>query len=60
MPMSEQVTRPDAGLPPPDADASPEEEEFKPVGSIFLLILYILVFASAWGLVYFNDLLARR
>ena len=37
-----------------------EKEEFTPAGSLFLLVIYILIFAAAWGLVYFGDLLARR
>ena len=33
---------------------------FRPIGSLFLLTVYIFIFATAWGLVYFTDLLARR
>jgi len=36
------------------------EEEFSPVGTMFLTVVYIIIFATAWGLVYFTDLLARR
>jgi uncharacterized membrane protein len=45
-------------------DETPDEEAFdaafRPVGSLFLLTVYIFIFATAWGLVYFTDLLARR
>ncbi len=41
-------------------EGAPEQESFKPVGTLFLLVIYILIFAAAWGLVYFNELLARR
>lgn len=37
-----------------------EEETFVPVGSMFLMVMYIIIFAAAWGLVYFFDFLARR
>jgi hypothetical protein len=37
-----------------------EEEEIRPIGTLFLLLIYIFIFATAWGLVYFADLLARR
>jgi hypothetical protein len=37
-----------------------EEEEFRPIGTLFLLLIYIFIFATAWGLVYFADMLARR
>lgn len=40
--------------------AAEGEEAFAPVGTLILMIGYILIFALAWGLVYFNDLLARR
>ena len=36
------------------------EEDFSPKGALFLLVVYIIIFAAAWGLIYFNDLLARR
>jgi hypothetical protein len=42
--------------PHPDFD----EESFSPKGALFLLVLYIIIFAAAWGLIYFGDLLARR
>ena len=44
------------------APESPEfnEEEFVPRGSMFLTVAYIIVFAIAWGSVYFGELLARR
>ncbi len=42
------------------SESSPEEEDFKPIGSLFLMVIYIFIFAAAWGSVYFNDLLARR
>ena len=48
--MSDQPT-------PSPTDA---EEEFSPKGALFLMVLYIIIFATAWGLVYFNDLLVRR
>jgi hypothetical protein len=41
-------------------EASGHGEQFSPVGTLFLMVLYIIAFAVAWGLVYFNDLLARR
>ena len=41
-------------------DAEDQKEHFTPVASFVLMALYILIFALAWGLVYFNDLLARR
>lgn len=41
-------------------ETAPEEEEFAPTGALVLLIGYIIIFIIAWGLVYFNDLLARR
>ncbi|HLV44688.1 MAG TPA: hypothetical protein VKY39_07000 [Aggregatilineales bacterium] len=44
----------------PEAEESEEEQEFRPIGTLFLLVLYIFIFASTWGLVYFADLLARR
>ena len=37
-----------------------EEEEFTPTGTMVLMILYAMVFAAAWGFVYFGELLARR
>ena len=37
-----------------------EEEEFVPRGSMFLTVAYIIVFAIAWGSIYFGELLARR
>lgn len=37
-----------------------EQEDFSPVGSLALTMIYIIIFAVAWALVYFNDLLARR
>jgi hypothetical protein len=37
-----------------------KQEQFIPVGTMVLMIAYILIFAAAWGLVYFNDLLMRR
>ncbi len=37
-----------------------KHEQFVPVGTLVLMIAYILIFAAAWGLVYFNDLLMRR
>jgi hypothetical protein len=45
---------------PAPSDTDPEEEEFTPKGALFLTVLYIIIFAAAWGLIYFNDLLARR
>jgi hypothetical protein len=38
----------------------PDEEEFSPKGTIVLMILYVIVFAAAWGSVYFGVLLTRR
>jgi|YNPNPStandDraft_1061719.scaffolds.fasta_scaffold26610_5 hypothetical protein len=45
-----------------EQDDVPEkkQEQFVPVGTMVLMIAYILIFAAAWGLVYFNDLLMRR
>ena len=37
-----------------------KHEQFVPVATLVLMIAYILIFAAAWGLVYFNDLLMRR
>lgn len=45
---------------PEAEEESAEEREFRPIGTLFLLVLYIFIFASTWGLVYFADLLARR
>ncbi len=42
------------------AESEEEEEEFVPRGSMFLTVAYIIVFAIAWGTVYFGELLARR
>ncbi len=42
------------------AEAAEGKETFKPIGTLILMIGYILIFALAWGLVYFNELLARR
>lgn len=46
------------------ADQKPQpptsEEEFTPRGTVVLMILYALVFAAAWGSVYFGELLARK
>jgi hypothetical protein len=36
------------------------DEEFSPVGSMVLLLGYIVIFATLWGLVYYTELLARR
>ena len=44
----------------PETEESEEEREFRPIGTLFLLVIYIFIFASTWGLVYFADLLARR
>lgn len=41
-------------------EAGEGEERFTPVGTMVLMIGYVLIFALAWGLVYFNELLARR
>jgi len=41
-------------------DTDDFDKSFEPQGSLVLTIGYLLVFAAAWGLVYFNDLLARR
>ncbi len=42
------------------AEAGGDGEHFTPVGTMVLMIGYVLIFALAWGLVYFNELLARR
>lgn len=44
----------------PDAEEAAFDAAFRPIGSLFLLTVYIFIFATAWGLVYFTDLLARR
>jgi hypothetical protein len=36
------------------------DEEFTPVATVVLTIIYIMIFASLWGLVYYFELLARR
>jgi len=36
------------------------DKKFAPSGTLFLMTLYILVIALAWGSVYFGELLARR
>lgn len=36
------------------------DEEFSPVGSMVLMLGYIVIFATLWGLVYYTELLARR
>jgi len=41
-------------------DEGPPEEEFTPIGTMVLTVVYIIIFASAWGLVYFLELLPRR
>lgn len=41
-------------------DDGPAEDEFSPVGTMVLTVAYIIIFAAAWGLVYFTELLARR
>lgn len=56
--MAEQKpdTPGDSGKEPPRS----EQQEFTPVGSMVLLVIYILAFAAAWSWVYFGVLLARR
>jgi hypothetical protein len=44
----------------PTPSQTDPEEEFTPRGALFLMVLYIIIFAAAWGLIYFSDLLARR
>lgn len=44
----------------PDEEEAAFDAAFRPIGSLFLLTVYIFIFATAWGLVYFTDLLARR
>ncbi|MEJ2148593.1 MAG: hypothetical protein P8Z40_03845 [Chloroflexota bacterium] len=44
----------------PEPSHTNPEEEFTPKGALFLLVIYIIIFAAAWGLIYFNDLLMRR
>jgi hypothetical protein len=39
---------------------APPEEDFNPTGTVVLMIGYIIIFALAWGSVYFFDLLGRR
>ncbi len=41
-------------------EMQPSDEHFTPKGTLVLMIAYVIIFAAAWGLVYFNDLLARR
>ncbi|GEM_PF-3432944 len=50
----------DAGKEEGQNKAEDKQEQFVPVGTMVLMIAYILIFAAAWGLVYFNDLLMRR
>jgi hypothetical protein len=37
-----------------------DDQEFRPVGALVVLILYIAVFAGSWAYVYFSELLVRR
>ena len=48
------------GVLPPDKVEEPAEEELTPIGTMVLTVAYIVIFAAAWGLVYFTELLARR
>jgi hypothetical protein len=36
------------------------DKKFTPTGTMFLMALYIIIIAAAWGSVYFGELLARR
>ena len=42
------------------AEQEEAAETFVPKGTMFLMVMYIIVFALAWGSVYFFELLARR
>ncbi len=53
--MAERAAAPGAA-----DERTEEEEEFRPTGTLFLLLIYLFIFATAWGLVYFADMLARR
>ncbi len=48
--MSDREERQEAG----------DEVDFEPRGTRTLTLLYLLIIAAAWALVYFGDLLARR
>jgi hypothetical protein len=41
-------------------DTDGTDMEFSPVGSMVLMLGYIVIFATLWGLVYYTELLARR
>lgn len=56
--MAEQKPEADTGKPKPISTRP--DQDFKPVGTMIILVVYILVFAAAWGSVYFGQLLARR
>lgn len=36
----------------PDADAGTDEEVPAPVGTLFIMMLYIMVLAGMWGAIY--------
>jgi len=42
------------------AEPGGSDEDFAPVGSMVLMLGYIVIFATLWGLVYYTELLARR
>ena len=56
--MAEQEPESGAGKPTPISTQA--DHNFKPVGTMIIMVIYILVFAVAWGSVYFGQLLARR
>ena len=37
-----------------------QEEEFEPSATMVLMLIYLMVFATLWGMVYYLDLIARR
>ena len=41
-------------------EADEFDTEFAPVGAMVLMLGYIVIFATLWGLVYYTELLARR
>lgn len=45
---SNESPRPASGEPPPDSEA----EEQGPVGTLFLMVVYLIVLAGMWGTIY--------
>jgi hypothetical protein len=44
----------------PPVEEEKDDEEFEPTATMVLTLLYLMIFATAWGMVYFLDLLGRR